>query len=225
MFRCCILFIALFFFLSALAQQKRASVSKKNGNVSSGAKKSNLPPTVKKGNVPPTVKKGNVPPGSKKGNISPLVKLNQDQIEHLKLYREISNAMAAGKGDRKSFIKQYYEVIAKSADELKMANLDKSDEMKIRAGEALDNNNERLSQKCNEAAELYATMAKELEPIADFYKDCKKVKLDACIKNYLDAEARLINLGARPCSRRWISTKEAEKYLITMYSKQNMRQK
>ena len=206
MFRGSILFIALFFVLPVLAQQKRTAVAKK-ANVLSDAKKNN------------------VSSDAKKGNVSSVIKLNQEQTRHLKLYRDISNALAAGRGDRKSFFKKYYEVIANSTDELIKANLDKSNEMKIRAGKALDNNNERLSKKCNEAAELYAKMAKELEPIADFYKDSKKIKLDACIKNYLDAETALIDLGARPCPRRWISTKEAEKYLIAMYSKQNTRQK
>ena len=149
-------------------------------------------------------------------NVNPVAKLNNEQKKHLKLYKDISNAVSAGKVDRKKVFQRYYELFSSSADELVKANKEKADEMKIRAGEALDSNNENLSKKCNDAAALYRTMADEILKLPELYKMGKKAQMDAGLKRYLEAEASLIKLGAKPCPRRWLTTKEAEACLVAI---------
>ena len=148
---------------------------------------------------------------------NPIAKLNTEQKRHLKVYRDISKNVASGSNvNRKAIFQQYYELFSSSADELVGANRDKADEMKIRASEALDANNEALSKKCNEAAALYNAMADEIVKLPELYKAGKKAQIDASLKIYLAKEADLIKLGARPCPRRWLTAKEAEACLVAL---------
>ena len=149
-------------------------------------------------------------------NSNPIVKLNNEQKRHLKIYRDISNAVASGKFNRNTVFQKYYELFSSSAEELVSANRDKADEMKIRSSQALDSNNEVFSKKCNEAAALYNEMADEIVKLPELYKAGKKAQMDASLKIYLSKEADLIKLGAKPCPRRWLSTKEAEACLIAL---------
>ncbi|MBQ7179227.1 MAG: hypothetical protein IJS08_17555, partial [Victivallales bacterium] len=159
-------------------------------------------------------KKNTVAP--KQRVVNSVAKLNNEQKKHLKMYSDISNAVASGKANRKYIFQRYYELFSISAEELEKANRDKADEMKIRAGEALDSNNEVLSKKCNEAAALYTAMADESVKWPELFKDGKKAQIDASLKIYLEKEADLVRLGAKPCARRWLSAKEAEACLVAM---------
>ena len=201
-------FFALCLLFSPLqAQQKRTVAPKKNTVV---PKKNAVAP--KKNTVAP--KKNTVAP--KQSVVNPVAKLNNEQKRHLKLYKDISSAVASGKVDRQKIFQLYYELFSSSADELVKANTDKADEMKIRAGEALDSNNEVLSKRCNEAAALYTAMADEVLKLPELYKAGKKAQIDASLKIYLAKETDLIRVGAKPCPRRWLTTKEAEACLVAM---------
>ncbi len=154
-----------------------------------------------------------------------LAKPNSEQLKHLKIYKEISNEVLAGKVDtRKSFVR-YYEIFSTSAGELEKSNIDKADEMKIKADEALDNNKEPLSQKYKSASELFSKMATEAARFPALYKAGNKSKMDAGIKAYLECEAALVKMGAKPCPRRWLAAKEAEACLANIYSRKTTKQK
>ena len=150
---------------------------------------------------------------------------NSEQLKHLKIYKEISNEVLAGKIDTKKSFLRYYEIFSTSADELQESNISKADEMKIKAEEALDNNKEPLSQKYKSASELFSKMAAEAAKFPALYKAGNKSKMDASIKAYLESEASLMKMGAKPCPRRWLSAKEAEACLVNIYSKNTTKQK
>ena len=150
---------------------------------------------------------------------------NSEQLKHLKIYKEISNEVLAGKIDTKKSFLRYYEIFSTSADELQESNISKADEMKIKAEEALDNNKEPLSQKYKSASELFSKMAAEAAKFPALYKAGNKSKMDASIKAYLESEAALMKMGAKPCPRRWLAAKEAESCLANVHSKKTTKQK
>ena len=150
---------------------------------------------------------------------------NSEQLKHLKIYKEISNEVLSGKIDTKKSFLRYYEIFSTSAEELEKSNISKADEMKIKAEEALDNNKEPLSQKYKSASELFSKMAEEAAKFPALYKAGNKTKMDASIKAYLESEADLMKMGAKPCPRRWLATKEAEACLVNIYSKKTTKQK
>ena len=139
--------------------------------------------------------------------------LTRTQREQLGVYQQISQLVRQGKTDQKKFFKAYYKFINDSNKLMEDLNRQEALKLNERANKALNDRKPELAQRINSGAKLYMAMAEVNKKICEAYDRGSVGDMKRQLDSYIELEAQMQKLGAKPYPREWYTTKEAEQVL------------
>ncbi|MGI6356360.1 MAG: hypothetical protein ACOX6W_14895 [Lentisphaeria bacterium] len=144
------------------------------------------------------------------------LKLTRQQREQLSVYQKISQLVRQGKTDQKQFFKAYYKFINDSNKLMEELNRQEALKLNDRANKALNSRKPELAQRLNAGAKMYMAMAEINKKICEAYDSGSVGDMTRQLDSYIELEAQMQKVGAKPYPREWYTTKEAEQVLKLM---------
>ncbi|MGI5925233.1 MAG: hypothetical protein ACOX9E_14900 [Lentisphaeria bacterium] len=146
--------------------------------------------------------------------------LTRNQKQHLMVYRQINQLILKGTTDQRKFYQAIYGPIAESNKQMKPLNEKEAQAMLDRANRALRDNKLELAGRLQQAAQLYAAMAKVNGELAEAFEKRKVGESKKLLQSYVEIENTMLRAGLRPLKREWFTHKEAEILMVQLAQNQ-----
>jgi hypothetical protein len=146
-------------------------------------------------------------------------KLTRNQKQHLLVYRQINQLVLKGTTDQRKFYQAIYGPIAESNKQMKPLNEKEAQTLLERSNRAFNDNKPELGQRLQQAAQLYASMAKVNGDLAEAFDKRKVGDSKKLLQNYVEIENTMLRVGLKPAKREWFTHKEAETLIIQLAQK------
>lgn len=150
---------------------------------------------------------------------APSDNLTRNQKQHLMVYRQVNQLILKGTTDQRKFYQAIYGPIAESNKQMKPLNEKEAQTLLDRANRAFNENKPELAARLQQAAQLYAAMAKVNGELAEAFEKRKVGESKKLLQSYVQIEATMLRAGLKPIKREWFTHKEAEVLMVQLAQK------